>query len=143
MPRQTLSACPGAPLLSQSWTKTRPSQHPSVHTEILNANRRRRTGGTHQGKKQSPVPPSAPSLARGKGQTGSSQTVPSRVAGIAHATWGHLRGEASERGSSLETVGLQREADHGTRRKSKSLCNKHKYSHYLLPTQSESKTIGQ
>ena len=134
VPRQTLSACPGAPLLSQSRTKTRPLQHASVHTEIVNANKRWwRTGGTHQGEKQLPVTPSAPSLARGEGQTGSGQTMPSRDAGIAHATWRHLRGEAPGRGSSLETAGLQREADQGTWRKSECLCN------HLLPTQSESK----
>lgn len=74
------------------------------------------------------VPPSAPSLAWGKGQTGSSQPVPGRDADVGHATWGHL-GE----GSSLERAGLQREADHGTWRKSKGLCNEHEYSQPFRP----------
>lgn len=63
--------------LCQSWTTPRPSQHPRVHTETVTASERRGgTGGTQQGGKPSPVPPSAPSKARGAGQTGSSQACP-------------------------------------------------------------------
>lgn len=65
--------------------------------------------------------------------------MPSRDAGIAHPNWGDLRGEAPERGSSLETAGgRQGEADRGRGGTASILGT----NVNILTAQSEPKPIG-
>lgn len=101
--------------------------------------------------KQSPSPPSAPSSAQGKAQTGSSQTalagrpaLPTE-AGIALGSLRHL-GEGSTRArSSLETDGFKERLLMGRRRRASIFVMKiniPSLSGHLLPTHPESKPVG-